>query len=148
MAVEELRLAPGGTLLDLACGRGDYGIEIAARADVRLIGVDFSAVAVKQARQRAARLATSAEFRVGLLDATGLEDGSVDAVLCIDSIQFAIDPPAAYAEMRRVLAPGRWPDRDQHAPDLRKAGPTQEQPARPTVTCRAVLHARSCRRPV
>lgn len=106
MAVEELRLAPGGTLLDLACGRGDYGIEIATRAAVRLIGVDFSAEAVRQARERSTRLATSAEFRVGLLDATGLEDGCVDAVLCVDSIQFAIDPPAAYAEMLRVLAPG------------------------------------------
>ena len=51
-------------------------------------------------------MATGAEFRVGLLDATGLQDGCVDPVVCIDSIQFASDPPAAYAEMRRVLAPG------------------------------------------
>ena len=106
LAVEELRLAPGGTLLDLACGRGGYGIEIATRASARLIGVDFSGEAVRQASQRAARLATGAEFRVGMLDATRLEDGCVDAVLCIDSIQFASDPPAAYAEMRRVIAPG------------------------------------------
>jgi len=33
-----LRLAPGGTLLDLACGRGGYGLEIAERAAARLAG--------------------------------------------------------------------------------------------------------------
>lgn len=31
-----LRLPPGGTLVDLACGRGGYGLEIAARAGARL----------------------------------------------------------------------------------------------------------------
>ena len=45
-----LRLSPGGTLLDLACGRGGYGLEIAARTGARLMGVDFSAEAVRQAR--------------------------------------------------------------------------------------------------
>jgi 2-polyprenyl-3-methyl-5-hydroxy-6-metoxy-1,4-benzoquinol methylase len=40
---ETLHLSPGATLLDLACGRGGYGLEIAARTDARLVGVDFSA---------------------------------------------------------------------------------------------------------
>jgi len=30
-ATAALRLFPGGTLVDLACGRGGYGLEIAAR---------------------------------------------------------------------------------------------------------------------
>ncbi len=30
-ATAVLRLSPGGTLVDLACGRGGYGLEIAAR---------------------------------------------------------------------------------------------------------------------
>ena len=30
-ATAALRLSPGGTLVDLACGRGGYGLEIAAR---------------------------------------------------------------------------------------------------------------------
>jgi SAM-dependent methyltransferase len=106
VAVEELRPPQGGTLIDLACGRGAYGIEIASRAGAALIGVDFSAEAVRQARDRAALLGVVAEFRVGELEATGLEQGCADAVLCIDSIQFATHPPAAYAEIRRILAPG------------------------------------------
>ena len=52
----ELRLRPGDVLLDLACGRAWYGLEIAARAGARLIGVDFSAEAVRQACEHAWRL--------------------------------------------------------------------------------------------
>jgi cyclopropane fatty-acyl-phospholipid synthase-like methyltransferase len=39
-----------GLLLDLACGRGGYGIEVARRAGARLLSVDFSSVALEQAR--------------------------------------------------------------------------------------------------
>lgn len=101
-----LRLPPGGTLIDLACGRGGYGLEIAGRTGARLVGVDFSAEAVRQAREQARRLGRAAEFRVGDLAATGLDDGSAAAVLCVDAIQFAPEPDAAYREIRRILAPG------------------------------------------
>ncbi|HEY5394333.1 MAG TPA: class I SAM-dependent methyltransferase [Trebonia sp.] len=101
-----LRLKPGGVLLDLACGRGWYGLEIAARAGARLIGVDFSAEAVRQAADQAGRLDRDAEFRTGELTASGLPDGSVNAVLCTDSIQFPEQPADAYRELRRVLVPG------------------------------------------
>ena len=101
-----LRLSAGDTLLDLACGRGGYGLEIAARTGARLTGVDFSAEAVRQAREQARRLGRTADFRVGDLTATGLDTGAADAVICVDAIQFAGQPDTAYAEVRRVLAPG------------------------------------------
>jgi SAM-dependent methyltransferase len=105
-AVAALRLSAAGTLLDLACGRGGYGREIAARTGARLIGVDFSAEAVRQAREQARRLGATADFRVGDLAATGLADGAATAVLRFDAIQFAPQPGAAYREIRRILAPG------------------------------------------
>src|SRR5215470_956890 len=105
-AVAALRLSAAGTLVDLACGRGGYGLEIAGRTGARLIGVDFSAEAVRQAGEQARRRGAAAEFRVGDLAATGLEDGSATAVLCVDAIQFAPEPGAAYREIRRNLAPG------------------------------------------
>jgi SAM-dependent methyltransferase len=103
-----LALGPGALLADLACGRGSYGIEVACRSGARLAGVDFSQVALGQARQdSAARLpAGRARFQAGTLTATGLADSSADAVLCVDAIQFADDPDAAYSELRRILAPG------------------------------------------
>lgn len=87
--VEALRLAPGDTLLDPACGLGGYGLEIAVRTEARLVGIDFSAEAVRQAGEQARRLGRTADFRKGDLAATGLDAGSIDAVLCVDAIQWA-----------------------------------------------------------
>jgi SAM-dependent methyltransferase len=105
-ATQRLQLAAGDTLLDLACGRGGYGLEIAARTGADLIGVDFSAEAVRQAVALAQQRSQVAHFRVNDLTATGLQTVSIDAILCVDAIQFANPPAAAYREMRRVLRPG------------------------------------------
>ncbi|AXB42238.1 class I SAM-dependent methyltransferase [Amycolatopsis albispora] len=106
--VTALGLREDRLLLDLACGRGGYGLEIARRTGCRVLGVDFSAVAVEQAHDqaRAMDLADRAEFRVGELTATGLPGASVDAVLVVDSIQFAEPTLDALRECRRVLRPG------------------------------------------
>lgn len=105
---EQLRLPQDGLLLDLACGRGGYGIEVARRTGARLIGVDFSAVALAQARVSSARVlpAGRAEFQVGTLLASGLPTGLAEGVMCVDAIQFADPPVAAMVEFRRLLVPG------------------------------------------
>ncbi len=97
-----LGLRPGQVLLDLACGRGGYGTEIARRTGCRLVGVDFSATAIAQARERS----PGTDFRVGTLTSTGLRDSSVDAVLVVDSLQFADRKVDALRECLRVLVPG------------------------------------------
>ncbi|RSM72921.1 hypothetical protein DL991_32495 [Amycolatopsis sp. WAC 01375] len=106
--VTALGLCGGQVLLDLACGRGGYGLEIARRSGSRVVGVDFSAVAIEQAQRRAQtlELADQADFRVGELTRTGLRTASVDAVLIVDSIQFAEPKLDALRECRRVLLPG------------------------------------------
>jgi SAM-dependent methyltransferase len=101
-----LRLGPGNHLVDLACGRGGYGLELASRADARLTGVDFSAEAVRQARELAGRWGREATFLTADLTDTGLPDGTADAVLCVDAVQFPAEPAAAYSEIRRLLRPG------------------------------------------
>jgi SAM-dependent methyltransferase len=105
---EGLRLPPDGLLLDIACGRGGYGIEIARRTGARLIGVDFSATAVGQAREAGARQlpAGRAEFRIGTLLAAGLPTGVADGLMCVDAVQFAQPPLAALREFRRLLTSG------------------------------------------
>jgi SAM-dependent methyltransferase len=103
---DALRLTPGDVLLDLACGRAWYGLEVAARAGARLIGVDFSAEAVRQAAGQARLRGADARFMTGELTASGLPAHCVNAVLCTDSIQFPEQPDAAYREIRRVLVPG------------------------------------------
>jgi SAM-dependent methyltransferase len=105
---EALRLPPDGLLVDAACGFGSYGIEVARRADARLLGVDFSTVALEQARARSAAFLPvgRAEFLPGTLTATGLPDGVADGLMCLDSVQFASPPLAGLHEFRRVLAAG------------------------------------------
>lgn len=107
-ATEELRLPPDGLLLDIACGRGGYGIEVALRAGTRLVGVDFSAVALEQARSISARQLPEgrSEFRIGTLLATGLPTGVADGLMCVDAVQFAEPPLAALVEFRRLLTSG------------------------------------------
>ena len=103
-----LALGPDDVMLDLACGRSGYGLELAARSGARLIGVDFAPAAIEQARQNAERLglADRARFEVGDMTATDLEEGAVTAVLCVDAAQFPDDPMATAREAFRVLAPG------------------------------------------
>lgn len=103
---EELRMPQDGLLLDLACGRGGYGIEVARRTGARLLGVDFSSVALEQARSSSARLlpAGRAAYQVGTLLSTGLPPGVADDVCGRGPVA---DPPvAAMVEFRRLLAPG------------------------------------------
>ena len=102
---EALQLSVRDVLLDLACGRGGYGLEVAARTGASLVGVDFSEVAVRMAAEQAKALGREAEFRIGSLTDTGLANESVDAVMCIDAIQFAKSPDEAYHELHRALRP-------------------------------------------
>lgn len=104
-----LALAPGQTLVDLGCGRGGPGLWLAQSQGVSLIGVDFSAVGVQHANDRAVLfgLADTARFFVGDLAATGLPDAIADAVVSIDALHLAADPPAAGREALRILRPGR-----------------------------------------
>jgi SAM-dependent methyltransferase len=106
--VAALGVREGQVVLDLACGQGGYGLEIARRCGVRVVGVDFSVVAIGQARRRARelRLAQRARFWVGELARTGLVAAAVDAVVIVDAIQFSGSVRDTLAECRRVLVPG------------------------------------------
>jgi 2-polyprenyl-3-methyl-5-hydroxy-6-metoxy-1,4-benzoquinol methylase len=107
---QALDLSPGQTLVDLACGRGGPGLWLAREADVSLVGVDFSPVAVGQAAHRAALfgLADRARFAIGDLTRTGLPDASADAAVCIDAFHFGV-PAAAPTRHAGFFGPaGRW----------------------------------------
>jgi SAM-dependent methyltransferase len=105
---EALNLVPGQTLADLGCGRGGPGLWLARTANVSLVGVDFSPVAVEQATQRVALfgLAGRARFVAGDLTHTGLPHHSADAAVSVDAFHFAADPNAAATHARQLLRPG------------------------------------------
>jgi hypothetical protein len=47
--VAALAVDVGAVVVDLGCGRGGYGVEVARRTETSLAGVDFSTVAPAQA---------------------------------------------------------------------------------------------------
>jgi ubiquinone/menaquinone biosynthesis C-methylase UbiE len=101
-ALAELQAARPGSVLDVGCGTGIF----AARLDRELVpggvaGCDLSGGMLAEA--------TTRSRRVGWVrgDAARLpvRTGAVDAVVCTQAFHF-FDQPAAWAEFRRVLAPG------------------------------------------
>jgi ubiquinone/menaquinone biosynthesis C-methylase UbiE len=105
---EDLRLSPGDTLVDIACGMGGPALLVAKNTDVKLIGVDISAVAVRLATERAASLSMSevATFKVGSFADTGLDSAFADGVMSEDALQYVPDKTAALREVARILKPG------------------------------------------
>ena len=103
-----LNLAPGQLLVDLGCGRGGYGLEIARQSGARLLGLDFSPVAVAAAASdvASADIAGPAAFCLGNVTATGIGTNAADAVVCIETIMFADTPLDMLRECGRILTPG------------------------------------------
>ncbi len=105
--VAALRLRPGGLLVDLGCGRGGPGLWLARALSARLIGIDYSGVAIQLARRRSRTFpGVHGEFRQTTFDTTNLSSGCADAVVSIDALSFARSRPAALREVHRILAPG------------------------------------------
>lgn len=80
--VEQARLAPGMTVVDLGCGTGTLALLIKrAQPTTRVIGVDIDAKILGIARAKIAAAGVEVELRRGVLPEVGLEPGSVDRVL-------------------------------------------------------------------
>lgn len=103
-----LRVDPGQKIADLGCGRGGPGQWIASATGTALVGIDFSAVALEQARARASSRGISAgvSYKTASFDATGLDAASVDGVISIDVIWAIPDKRAGFAEVGRISKPG------------------------------------------
>jgi ubiquinone/menaquinone biosynthesis C-methylase UbiE len=103
---DALQVGAGRKIVDLGCGRGGPGQWIAAATGAALVGIDFSSVALEQARARANRLGNNCSYRSGTYDATGLDVASVDGTFSIDVIWAIPDKRAGFAEVARILKPG------------------------------------------
>lgn len=106
--VAAAKLQPGQLVVDIGCGRGGPGLWVARATGAQLVGVDWSAVAVEQARTRADHFVPPgrARFVVGDLSDTTLEPAQGDVVMCLDALPYARDRGAALREAHRLLRPG------------------------------------------
>ena len=92
-----LAVAPGTRMLDVACGAGQIAIP-AARAGVRVIGVDIASNLIEQARARAKAEGVDVRFEEGDAEALPFESGSFDLVVSLIGAMFAPRPDLVAAE--------------------------------------------------
>jgi SAM-dependent methyltransferase len=104
---EVVGVGPGQVLLDLGCGAGGPGLLVAQRTGARLVGMDHSAVAIRQATVRAASwgLSAQAAFLVGDVSASGLPSAGFDGAMSVDVLWMVPDKRAALREIARLLRP-------------------------------------------
>jgi SAM-dependent methyltransferase len=96
-------LDPALVVGDLGCGTGQI-TEALAPCVTRVVAVDESGAMLAATRRRFARTA-NVEVRTGTLESLPLDRGELDvAVVCL-VLHFVVEPPRAFAELRRVLRP-------------------------------------------
>lgn len=101
--------SPGDRVLELACGAGGLGLEVA-----RLVGPEGTVV-VSDVAPEMTSVALARATALGIRNVTGQTldieaidqpDNSFNIVLCREGLMFALHPARAVQEMVRVLAPG------------------------------------------
>ena len=105
MALEMLALEPGDSVLDVACGPGNFTRAFARESgDGLVVGLDASRTMLEQA----IREPNPPNVRYVRADAAALPfpDRTFDAVCCFAALYFIEEPMRAIDEIVRVLAPG------------------------------------------
>ena len=99
--VDVAGIAPGQTVLDVACGTGIVARTVAdaQRGHGRVVGLDINEAMLAVAR----RVRPEIEWRQGDAARLPFPDGAFDAVLCQMAFMFFPDRGAALREMARVV---------------------------------------------
>ncbi|MBA2450392.1 MAG: class I SAM-dependent methyltransferase, partial [Chloroflexi bacterium] len=98
-----LQPEPGGRYLDVGCGTGNYTVSLAARG-LPIVGVDQSTTMLRAAQAKDPRVA----WRRGDVVALPFRNGAFRGAVCTLAIHHFLDLRAAFAEVSRVLARGRF----------------------------------------
>ena len=104
--LEQVRLSPDRSLLDVGCGCGALTLAAARIAD-SAVGIDISTPLTEVASERAstARI-DNVEFVVADAQTYAFAPGTFDLVVSQFGLMFFDDPLGAFSNLRRSLAPG------------------------------------------
>jgi SAM-dependent methyltransferase len=100
-----LAISAGTRMLDVACGAGQIAIP-AARAGVRVTGIDIASNLIEQARTRAKAEGVGVWFDEGDAEMLPYQDASFDLVVSLIGAMFAPVPERVASELVRVCRPG------------------------------------------
>lgn len=104
-----LGLAADRHALEVASGSGGPALYVAKKAGCSVTGVDANESGVATAKEMAAKVGMSDKVRFVVGDANArlpFDDGTFDALLCIDSMNHFPDRLAVFRDWGRVLKPG------------------------------------------
>ena len=104
-----LELTPGSHVLEVASGSGGPALHLAGRAGCRVTGIDANESGVATADRAAADSYVSRQVSFRVADANAplpFDDGTFDALVCIDAMNHFPDRAGVLGEWRRVLRPG------------------------------------------
>jgi SAM-dependent methyltransferase len=104
LAVEMLELTEGDTVLDVACGPGNFTRAFAAQEEGLVVGLDASSAMLARAVHETR--AENVAYVRGDASAMPFIDGCFDGVCCFAALYLIADPFGALDEIVRVLAPG------------------------------------------
>ena len=100
-------LSAGTSVLDIPCGGGVAFRGLRPEQELHYVAADLSPVMLRRARAEADRRGIHwIEFTEADVEALPFEESSFDLVVSYTGLHCFPDPPAAIAEMARVLKPG------------------------------------------
>lgn len=96
----------GEAIVDIGCGAGELSLALAqARPNAHITGVDISEDLIRAARERSVGL-TTLRFDVADASVWCPEQGPVDLFVSRHGVMFFNEPPAAFAHLSQIAAPG------------------------------------------
>jgi ubiquinone/menaquinone biosynthesis C-methylase UbiE len=109
LTYEMLEVSRGNSVLDVGCGTGDDVINLyrIVGPDGQVVGIDYSAQLISEAKARAEKAGALVEFLVGdAHELSQFDDNSFDATRATAVFHHLESPERALQEMIRVVKPG------------------------------------------
>jgi SAM-dependent methyltransferase len=103
--LDVLNLTSETQVLDAGCGIGKITEYISDVTHAHLLGIDIAAEAINRAQARTQEKRDCLEFQIGDLNNLLLPPASVDTVIAIDTLHYAVNLGKTIGQMKALLTP-------------------------------------------